>query len=253
MLKHEGKKVLLTGGLGSLGQAQAMKLKDEGALVTILERPDIDDGLVRAEELGANFLPCDLNDLETARQQVLSTIKQAGGFDILINNAALIINRPYDSFTLQEYEDQIRVNSSAAFAMTTVCAEHMKSKGWGRVINFTSVTLKGMIDGYVPYVASKGALLGQTVTLARELGRHGITVNGVSPGAVISEAEARVFGEKAGEYSDWVIEQQCLKLRIKPTDIADLVSFLVSDDARVITGQNIGIDGGWQGGRAPGT
>ncbi|WP_204113615.1 SDR family oxidoreductase [Shimia biformata] len=253
MSRHKGRKVLLTGGLGSLGRAQAEKLIADGAQVTVLEHPSVENGPARATELGAAFLPCDLNDLDSASATVRSVAEQTGGFDILINNAALIINRPYDAFTLTEYEDQIRVNSSAAFALTAVCADHMKAQGWGRVINFTSVTLKGILDGYVPYVASKGALLGLTVTLARELGAHGITVNGVAPGAVVSEAEARVFADKAQEYSDWVLEQQCLKTRIEPADIADLVSFLVSDEARVITGQNIGIDGGWQGGRAPGT
>ncbi|MXU64406.1 SDR family oxidoreductase [Oceanomicrobium pacificus] len=253
MSRHQGRKVLLTGGLGSLGRAQAAKLAADGARVTVLEHPDIEDGARRASALGAAFVPCDLNDLDAASETVRAAARDAGGFDILINNAALIINRPYDAFTLSQYEDQIRVNSSAAFALTTVCAEHMKAQGWGRVINFTSVTLKGILDGYVPYVASKGALLGLTVTLARELGAHGITVNGVAPGAVVSEAEARVFADKAQDYSDWVLEQQCLKTRIEPEDIADLVSFLVSDEARHITGQNIGIDGGWQGGRAPGT
>ncbi|WP_197916377.1 SDR family oxidoreductase [Thiosulfatihalobacter marinus] len=253
MAKHKGKQVLLTGGLGSLGRAQAARLIAGGAAVTILEHPGVENGAARAADIGASFLACDLNDLEAAKTTVADAANAAGGFDILINNAALIINRPYEAFSLTEYEDQIRVNSSAAFALTTVCAEHMKAKGWGRVINFTSVTLKGIIDGYVPYVASKGAMLGLTVSLARELGRHGITVNAVAPGAVVSEAEARVFADKAQEYSDWVQEQQCLKTRIQPDDVADLVSFLVSEEARVITGQNVGIDGGWQGGKAPGT
>ncbi|MDJ1007481.1 MAG: SDR family oxidoreductase [Paracoccaceae bacterium] len=244
-----GKSVLLTGGLGSLGRAQAARLIAEGAAVTILERPDIEDGPARAEALGAAFLPCDLNDLSRAQDIVAG----AGAFDILINNAALIINRPYEKFSLDEYEDQVRVNSSAAYALTTVCAEHMKAQNWGRVINFTSVTLKGIIDGYVPYIASKGAMLGLTVSLARELGRHGITVNAVAPGAVVSEAEARVFGDAAGAYSDWVLEQQCIKTRIQPEDVAELVGFLASPRASLITGQNILIDGGWQGGKAPGT
>jgi NAD(P)-dependent dehydrogenase (short-subunit alcohol dehydrogenase family) len=248
-----GKTALLTGGLGSLGRAQASKLAERGARVVILERPGIEGGADRAAELGAGFLPCDLNDLAAARHTVAAAADEAGGFDILINNAALIINRPYDRFTLDEYEDQIRVNSSAAYALTATCAEAMKAKGWGRVVNFTSVTLRGVIDGYVPYIASKGAMLGLTVSMARELGRHGITVNAVAPGAVVSEAEARVFGEKAGEYSDWVLEQQALKARIAPEDIAALVAFLVSDEAGMITGQNIGIDGGWMGGKAPGT
>ncbi|WP_226781421.1 SDR family oxidoreductase [Oceaniglobus trochenteri] len=249
MAELDGKRVLLTGGLGSLGRAQAQELAGRGAQVTILERPEYEDGAARAGELGASFLPCDLNDLEAAQD----TVRQAGGFDILVNNAALIINRPYSAFTMAEYEDQVRVNSSAAFALTAVCAEHMKAQGWGRVVNFTSVTLKGMIDGYVPYIASKGAMLGLTVSLARELGPHGITVNAVAPGAIVSEAEARVFADKAQEYSHWVLEQQCLKTRIEPADVARLVAFLVSPGAAMITAQNIGIDGGWLGGKAPGT
>ena len=115
------------------------------------------------------------------------------------------------------------MNSSAAFALTVVCAKAMKEKGWGKIINFTSVTLKGILDGYVPYVASKGAMLGLTKSLARELGPYGISVNAVAPGAIVSEAEARVFGHKAAEYNQWVLNQQCLKKRIEPEDVAELV------------------------------
>ena len=143
-----------------------------------------------------SFMGCDLNDLEKAQKIVAEAAENIGGFDILINNAALIINRPYEDFSLQEYEDQIRVNSSAAFALTVICAKAMKEQGWGKIINFTSVTLKGILDGYVPYVASKGAMLGLTKSLARELGPYGISVNAVAPGAIVSEAEARVFGYK---------------------------------------------------------
>ena len=253
MAALDGKKALITGGLGSLGRAQTARLVAGGAQVTILERPDIEDGAARCKALGARFLPCDLNDLAAAQQTVRDAMGAVGGYDILINNAALIINRPYDRFTLDESEDQIRVNSSAAYALTAVCAEHMKATGWGRVIMFTSVTLKGILDGYVPYIASKGAMLGLTISMARELGPHGITVNAVAPGAVVSEAEARVFGDKAREYSDWVLAQQALKTRIQPEDIGELVHFLVSPAAAMITGQNIGIDGGWMGGKAPGT
>lgn len=81
----------------------------------------------------------------------------------------------------------------------------MKAKAYGKIVNFCSITLNGRWDGYVPYVASKGAMLGLTKLLARELGPHGITVNAVSPGAVVSEAEGRVFGERLKEYSDWIM------------------------------------------------
>jgi len=103
----------------------------------------------------------------------------------------------------------------------------------------------GQWDGYVPYVASKGAMLGLTKGLARELGKHGITVNAIAPGAVVSEAENRVFADKLEEYQAWVLERQGLKTRILPEDVANLAVFLASDAARMISGQNIAIDGGW--------
>jgi NAD(P)-dependent dehydrogenase (short-subunit alcohol dehydrogenase family) len=80
----------------------------------------------------------------------------------------------------------------------------------------------------VPYVASKGALLGLTKSLARELGPHGVRVKAVAPGAVVSEAEARVFGDRLKQYNGWILENQCFKTRIAPADIAALVLFLVS-------------------------
>ncbi len=121
----------------------------------------------------------------------------------------------------------------------------MKAKGWGRIINLTSLTMNGQWEGFVPYVASRGAILGLTKGLARELGAYGITVNAIAPGAVVSEAESRVFAERLAQYDQWVTQRQCLKSRIQPQDVANLAVFSASDAARMITGQNFGIDGGW--------
>lgn len=235
MTNLEGKRALITGGLGTLGVAMAETFKAAGANVTILDRPDG----TPLEAYG--YLGIDLNDLAGAEEAV----KQAIPFDILINNAALIINKPHDAFSLMEYEDQIRVNSSAAFALSRVCAPAMKDKGWGKIVNLTSITLNGQWDGYVPYVASKGAMLGLTKGLARELGPFGINVNAIAPGAVKSAAENRVFADRLQEYNDWVLDRQCLKSRIEASDVADLALFLCSDAARMISGQNVAIDGGW--------
>lgn len=247
MANLTGKTVLLTGGLGTLGRAQAAKLATEGARVVVLDRPDSVDADARAAALGdqVNFFGCDLNDLAGAEQSVRKLADEIGGFDILINNAALIINKPHEDFSLTEYEDQIRVNSSAAFALIRACEGAMKARGYGKVVNFTSVTLTGQWDGYVPYVVSKGAMLGLTKSMARELGPHGINVNSVAPGAIVSEAEERVFGDRLQDYNDWVLDRQCLKSRIQPEHVADLAHFLVSPASDMITGQNYHIDGGW--------
>lgn len=247
MTNLTGKTVLLTGGLGTLGRAQASKLATEGARVVVLDLPDHDDAEARAAALGdrVSFFGCDLKDLAGTEKAVAKLADEVGGFDILINNAALIINKPHEEFSLAEYEDQIRVNSSAAFALIRACEGAMKARKYGKVVNFTSVTLTGQWDGYVPYVVSKGAMLGLTKSMARELGPHGINVNAVSPGAIVSEAEERVFADRLQEYNDWILDRQCLKSRIQPEHVAELVYFLVSPASDMITGQIYNIDGGW--------
>ncbi len=234
-MRLDGRHALITGGLGTIGRAIAAAFREAGARVTLLDRPEMEP----PESYG--WLPADLRDPKAAE----GAVGTAGPFDILVNNAALILNKPHEAFTLEEYEEQIRVNSTAAFALARAVAPAMKAQGWGRILNLSSLTLNGQWDGYVPYVASKGALLGLTKGLARELGPHGITVNAIAPGAVVSEAERRVFAGRLEAYEAWVLEHQSLKRRIRPEDVADLAVFLASDRARMISGQNIHVDGGW--------
>lgn len=251
MTMLSGKTALLTGALGTLGRAQAGALAKAGAKLLLLDRPGAEGGEAFAAGIaGAQKTDCvyvgeDLNNLTAAEMRVRDLAEAHGGIDILINNAALIINKPFEDFSLEEYEDQVRVNSSAAFALARAAAPAMKRKRYGKIVNFCSVTLNGRWDGYVPYVASKGAMLGLTKSLARELGTHGVRVNAVSPGAVVSEAEQRVFADRLQQYNDWVLENQCLKQRIEPDDIASVVLFLVSPASDMVTGQNVMVDGGW--------
>lgn len=243
------KTVLLTGALGSLGRAQAKVLGAAGARLLLLDRP----GDVRCEELlaaldregiKAEYLGQDLNDLSGTHNAISSAASRVG-VDVLINNAAVIVNRPFEEFTLEEYEQQIRVNSSAAFVAAQAVAPSMRERRAGSIINFSSLTRNGQWTGYAPYAASKGAIVALTTTLARELGSHGIRVNAITPGAVQSEAEERVFGHKLAEYQDWILERQCLKQRIQPEDIAQLVLFVASDRSKMITGQEIHMNAGW--------
>ncbi|HTM81533.1 SDR family oxidoreductase [Asticcacaulis sp.] len=250
-LKLHGRNVLLTGALGSLGRAQATHFLEAGAQLYLLDRPNHPDAETFVAELQksaagrAAYIGLDLEDVENAAQEIAELAIEIGGFDILVNNAALIVNKPFETFKVAEYEAQMRVNAGAPFALSQAVAPAMKANKRGVIINFCSVTLNGEWNGYVPYVASKGAMLGLTKSLARELGPFGVRVNAIAPGAVTSEAEARVFGDRAEDYETWVLTRQSLKTRIIPDDIARAVLFLVSDDANMISGHVLDVDGGW--------
>lgn len=250
-LRLDDKTALVTGALGSLGRAQSEAYAAAGARVILLDRPGNENGAAFASELAkkhgveTTYVGHDMSDLEATEARGHALSEQFGGIDILVNNAALIINRPFEEFSVAEYDEQLRVNAAAALAMARALAPGMKRKKYGKIINFCSLTLNGRWDGYVPYVVSKGAMLGLTKGLARELGPHGICVNAISPGAVVSEAEERVFGDRLAEYNSWILENQSLKARIEPADVAALSVFLASHASDMISGQNIGIDGGW--------
>ena len=247
MPELSGKNVLITGALGTIGQALVARYAEEGASVIALDRPDAANPQETLDAVteGVRYVGCDLNDLATLEGLAGTLANEVGGIDVLVNNAALVIFKQHEEFTIAEYEDQVRVNSSAAFVLSRVCSEAMKEKRQGKIINITSLTLTGRWEGYVPYIASKGAMYGLVKGLARELGKHLITVNGISPGAVLSEAEFRDRGDKREEYHQWVLENQSLKRRIEAVDIANLAVFLSTSQADLITGQNIQVDGGW--------
>ena len=247
MPQFTGKNLLLTGALGTVGRAMVARYAEEGATIIALDRPDAEnpqallDGIVK----GVRYFGCDLNDLAGTEKAVTALAEEVGGIDILINNAAYVVNKPHEDFSIAEYEDEVRINSSAAFVLMRVCAKHMKAKKAGKIINMTSLTLTGHWDGFVPYVASKGAMYGLVKSMARELGVHGINVNSINPGAIVSEAEWRHFGDNREKYHQWILENQSLKRRIEPMDIANAAVFLCSEQAALITGQDIHVDGGW--------
>ena len=242
-----GKKVLITGALGTLGQALVAKYAQEGAVVYAWDRPDSPSPHATLDKIvkGVAFVGCDLNDLTATEARATALANEIGGFDVLVNNAAYVTNKPHEDFSIAHYEEEIRINSSAAFVLSRALSTHMKAKKAGKIVCLTSLTLTGHWEGFVPYIASKGAMYGLVKGLARELGHHGINVNGVNPGAIVSDAEWRHFGDKREEYHKWILERQCLKRRIEPVDVANLVLFLSSPQADLITGQDVHCDGGW--------
>jgi NAD(P)-dependent dehydrogenase (short-subunit alcohol dehydrogenase family) len=248
-MELDGKAILVTGGAGGLGSAMAALLRQAGARVVIHDR-QADRGERLARELNAQaggppvrFVAGDLGDLPASHAQALALDAEVGGFHGLVNNAAVVPLKPIADYTLDEYEAIQRVNAHAAFALAQALAPSMARRGGGAIVNVCSITLGGEWADFVPYVASKGALLGMTRALARELGPAGIRVNAISPGAIPTAAE-KVHPDPAG-YARWVLERQSLKFRGTPADVAEAVLFLLSDRSRFITGQNLDVNGGW--------
>jgi NAD(P)-dependent dehydrogenase (short-subunit alcohol dehydrogenase family) len=244
-----GKTVLVTGGAGGLGSVMAAVLRRAGARVVIHDRQATRGERVAAEINAAaggppvRFVAGDLADLAASRAQVLALDHEIGGFVGLVNNAAVIPRKPIADYSLDEYEAIQRVNAHAAFVLAQALAPGMAARGGGAIVNVCSITLGGEWANFVPYVTSKGALLGLTRALARELGPAGIRVNAVSPGAIPTDAE-QVHPDPEG-YARWVLKRQSLKVRGTPEDIAETVLFLLSERSRFITGQNLDVNGGW--------
>ena len=135
------------------------------------------------------------------------------------------------------------VNVDAALVCVQAALPHMKRQRFGRIVNVVSITMYGGWPLLLPYVTSKGALLGMTRAMARELGPHGITVNAVSPGAFPTDAE-KIHPDPEG-YERFVLEHQSVKRRGAPEDIANAMLFFAAEGSGFVTGQTLNVDGGW--------
>jgi NAD(P)-dependent dehydrogenase (short-subunit alcohol dehydrogenase family) len=243
-----GRTILYTGAAGGLGLPTTLAFLEAGARVVAV---DNDPAKVAALEAAAPadardrlmVLASDLSDLARFRADIARVAEQTGGYDVVINNAAIYPSKPFEDYTIEEHQAVQRVNVDAGIVAVQVALPGMKARQWGRIINIASVTLYGGWALLSPYVASKGALVGLTRAWAREFGGDGITVNAVSPGAFPTDAE-KIHPDPQG-YARFVLDHQAVKRRGTPADIAKALAFLASDDAGFITGQTLNVDGGW--------
>ena len=243
-----GKTILYTGAAGGLGHDTTLHMLASGARVVAV---DIDETKIAALEAaarerqlqGLSMHRLDLSDLEGLRGGLEQIAADCGGFDVVINNAAIYPSKPFEEFTLEEIQMVQRVNVEAGIVCVQVALPGMKAKGWGRIINIASVTFSGGWSDLTPYVQSKGALIGLARAWAREFGKYGITVNAVSPGAFPTDAEK--IHPDLEAYEKRIYDHQAVQRRGNPRDIANALMFLASDAASFITGQTINVDGGW--------
>jgi 3-oxoacyl-[acyl-carrier protein] reductase len=248
VLSIAGKTILYTGAAGGLGTETTLQFLRAGARIVAI---DNDTGkvanlvaLAKEEGLrGLTMCDADLSDLAELRTRLEKMSTETGGFDVVINNAAIYPSKDFEDYTIEEHQAVQRVNVDAGIVCVQVALPHMRKKGWGRIINIASVTAYGGWAKLSPYVQSKGALIALTRAWAREFGQYGVTVNAVAPGAFPTDAE-KIHPDPEG-YTRFVLDHQAIKQRGSPSDIANALMFFASEESRFITGQTLNVDGGW--------
>jgi NAD(P)-dependent dehydrogenase (short-subunit alcohol dehydrogenase family) len=241
------KVALITGASRGLGKAMALELAATGAAVILVgrDRARLDETASEAAQQGARAAVF-VTDV-AVESQVLSLQEQVaaqfGRVDILVNNAGVNLRKPLVSFTLEEWHTVVDSNLTSVFLLCRAFIPLMQGRGWGRIINLTSIMSHVSLPGRTAYSASKSGLLGFTRALAQELAPEGITVVGISPGPFATELNTALI-------NDVELNRQFLtKIPVgrwgRPEEIGKLARFLCSDDAGFITGTDILIDGGW--------
>jgi 3-oxoacyl-[acyl-carrier protein] reductase len=248
MTDLRGRTILYTGAAGGLGLETSLLLLGRGATVVAV---DNDPAKVAALEDAARGVDAgrlvvstaDLSDLAGFRTALDALIGELGGFDTVINNAAIYPSKPFEEFTIEEHQRVQRVNVDAAIVAVQAALPGMREKGFGRIVNVSSITLSGGWANLSPYVASKAALVGLTRAWAREFGPYGVTVNAIAPGAFPTDAE-KIHPDPEG-YQRMVLDAQAIKRRGNAGDIAHTIAFFAADAAGFITGQTLHVNGGW--------
>lgn len=241
-----GRRILVTGARRGIGAALAAGLAEPGSTVLVhhLAEPAEAGRVVRqCRQLGAEAqaLAADLTDPGA----VLDLADRAGPVDILINNAARASNVDLGALPLAEWQRTFAVNVTAPMLLTQALAAGMATRGWGRIINLTSATVRLGGPSGPSYVASKAALVGLTRSAARAYGPAGITVNAVSPGAVRTEGEVELAGGRDDEdLHAAIVAAQAMPRRLVPADLVGVVRFLASDAAAAMTGQVLEVGAG---------
>ena len=243
-LELKNKVVLVTGAARGIGRTIALEFAKEGANVVV---NDIMDGTPVAEEIKQMgreviFLKANIADLREAEQLADKAVEKFGRIDVWINNAGITRDALIHKMTEENWNDVINVNLKGTFNCCKAAAKYMMEQKYGRIISVSSVVGQRGNIGQANYSASKAGIIGLTKTLALEFARYGdITVNAVAPGFVNTEM-MRAIPEKIMQR---IVESIPFHRLAEPDEVAHLIVYLASDKAKYITGQIVGINGGY--------
>ncbi|MDO4617992.1 MAG: 3-oxoacyl-ACP reductase FabG [Clostridia bacterium] len=234
------KVALVTGASRGIGEAIARRLAEDGMFVYVNYQNSKEQAEKIAEEIGGMAICADVSN-ETAVKNMIETIeKQHGGVDILVNNAGISIVKMLCDTEKAEWDRIFSVNVGGVYNVTKAVMGNMVKNRSGRIINISSIWGEVGASCEVAYSATKAAVIGFTKALAKELAPSKVTVNAITPGIIDTEMNAEFTAEEKAEF----VSEIPLLREGTPREVADLVSFLASEDAKYITGQTIGINGG---------
>ncbi len=240
MADFTGRSVLLTGAAGGIGHAMAEAFAEAGARLALVDREDASD---LAERLAGEHRAwrLDLTDPE-AIDAIVAEIGEAMGIDCLINNAGLGIVAPAEVQSIRDWDLTHIINLRAPWLVSRAALPYLKPSGRGRIVNIASQAGMVAIAEHAAYGSSKAGLIGLTKVLALEWARYGITVNAISPTVVETPMALVGWSGDKGERAKAEIP---VGRFAKPREIAAAAMYLCSDDAGIVTGENLVTDGGY--------
>ncbi|WP_447530156.1 SDR family NAD(P)-dependent oxidoreductase [Vreelandella sp. TE19] len=237
------KRVIISGGGSGIGAELVKAFIAQGARVAFLDiDTDAGEELVRALGPKATFHACDIRDIERLQAVVKEIEAAQGPTQILINNAGLDDRHSIEDITPEYWDNCQAINLRHHVFATQSVLPAMKAAGTGAIINLGSISWMRGRPGMVGYTAAKAAINGLTRTLAQELGEHGIRVNSLVPGAILTPRQERLW--LTPEVNQRFLDLQALKFRLQADDVARMALFLGSEESRGCTGQNFIVDAG---------
>ncbi len=243
MKRLEGQYAFITGAGKGIGKAVASLFAEEGAtvfLIDILNEVNEVADEIRGQNLKAESFVVDVRDRQKLKSLVESIISQHGKIDILINNAGIIRDRTFLKMSDDEWHDVMDINLNSVFTITKLILPHMKESGYGRIVSASSINGYVGTFGQTNYSSSKAAIIGFTKSLAKEVGKYGITVNAVAPGFIQTDMTASMPAA--------VIEAGMAAIPVgragQPEDVAHAYLFLASREAGFVNGEILNVNGG---------